>query len=91
MADHTDKLRLALSLAGHDRGRIYIVAGESEDTYMLVNGVTRTRNNPKKKKKMHVQIIHHLNAFSDSIQNIADLSDADVIEAYEHHINKKKQ
>ena len=43
---------LARSKAGHDKGQIYIIKDMDENDVYLVNG-----ENPKKKKRKHVQII----------------------------------
>ena len=47
----------AVSKAGHDRDRMYIIMKEDDCFYYLVDGKTRTIQNPKKKKKKHVQLI----------------------------------
>lgn len=48
---------LARSKAGHDEGRVYVIM-DTDDAYVyLVDGKLRTLQNPKKKKKKHVQII----------------------------------
>lgn len=49
---------LAKSLAGHDKGTIYIIAKEQENYLYLVDGEIRCFNMPKKKNKKHVQMIH---------------------------------
>ena len=47
---------LAKSKAGHDTGKIYVIA-DTDDAYVyLVDGKIRTLDKPKKKKKKHVQI-----------------------------------
>lgn len=46
----------ARSMAGHDKGMIYVIQEWDSDTVMLVNGKNRTMQNPKKKKRKHVQI-----------------------------------
>ncbi len=52
---------LAVSRAGHDCGKCYIVIGESENgLLLLVNGTTRPLDKPKQKKKKHVQLVVHL-------------------------------
>ena len=48
---------MALSLAGHDRNKIYLIVGEEEEYVYLADGKTRTCKNPKKKNKKHIQII----------------------------------
>ena len=47
---------LAKSKAGHDTGKIYVIA-DTDDAYVyLVDGKVRTLDKPKRKKK-HVQLI----------------------------------
>ena len=47
----------AISLAGHDKGQMYLIVGEEADMVWLVDGKIRKLENPKKKKKKHVQLI----------------------------------
>ncbi len=48
--------QLARSLAGRDKGRLYIIL-EAEGEYVsLADGKYRTAENPKRKKKKHVQL-----------------------------------
>ena len=47
----------AISLAGHDKGRIYLIIKEEGDFVYLTDGKTRGIENPKKKRKKHLQII----------------------------------
>ena len=51
---------LAVSRAGHDRDTLYLVLREEGDYLWLTDGRRRLLENPKKKKKIHVQIIKHL-------------------------------
>jgi hypothetical protein len=51
---------LAVSRAGHDKGTTYVVVDQDEIYVWLVDGRRRLLDRPKKKKKMHVQIIRHL-------------------------------
>ena len=45
----------AVSKAGHDKGRMYIIMKEEVEYVYLADGKTRTIENPKKKKKKHIQ------------------------------------
>ncbi len=45
----------ARSLAGHDKGKLYIVAEVSGDDIWLTDGACRNLAHPKKKKRMHIQ------------------------------------
>lgn len=47
----------AISLAGHDKGQMYLIVGEEKDMVFLADGKNRKIDNPKKKKKKHLQII----------------------------------
>ena len=49
---------LAKSKAGHDKGHIYVIYKIEEAYVYLIDGHIRTMDNPKKKKKKHVQIIY---------------------------------
>lgn len=45
----------ARSLAGHDKGSLFIIV-EADDTYVyLSDGRLRPLDKPKKKKRMHIQ------------------------------------
>ncbi len=59
---------LAKSIAGHDKGHIYVIYKIEEAYVYLVDGRIKTIQNPKKKKKKHVQIIlekHELDGMDD--------------------------
>ena len=47
----------AISLAGHDKGRIYMIVSEEGELLGLCDGIRRLIGNPKYKKKKHVQMI----------------------------------
>ncbi len=49
---------LALSRAGHDKDRIYVICGIEEAYVWLTDGRLRPLEKPKKKKKKHIQIIY---------------------------------
>ena len=70
---------LAKSKAGHDNGKTYVIYGV-DDTYVyLVDGKHRTIENPKKKKRKHIQIIlqkHEMSGIDDvGIKRILKLFD----------------
>lgn len=47
----------AISKAGHDKGKMYVVIDEENDLLYLADGKIRKLENPKKKKKKHLQIV----------------------------------
>ena len=55
--DRIEKGMLAKSKAGHDKGKVYVIY-DVDDTYVyLVDGRIRLLENPKQKKRKHVQVI----------------------------------
>ncbi len=48
---------LALSTAGHDRGRLYLVLGEDGDRLLLADGKLRKLSSPKRKNRRHVMFL----------------------------------
>lgn len=48
--------RLAVSRAGHDKDRLYVIVGEEGDSCLLSDGRLKPLSGPKKKKKKHFQI-----------------------------------
>lgn len=51
---------LARSKAGHDKDQLYVVLSIEENHVLLVNGITKPVDRPKKKKTKHLQPINHI-------------------------------
>ena len=72
----------AVSLAGHDKGKTYVILSADKNCVYLVDGSIRTLQNPKKKKLKHVQVNHTVVSW---IQNLLDsnkkVHDSDIIRA----------
>ena len=69
-------LMLATSKAGHDRNQVYVIIEENNDFYMIANGTTKPVAKPKKKKKIHLQIIKNIpSEILDEVQNIKAMDD----------------
>lgn len=51
--------RFIISKAGHDKNNIYIIMQEDSEYIYLVDGSIRTVDNPKRKNKKHIKIIHY--------------------------------
>lgn len=47
----------ATSLQGHDKGRTYMIVSEEGDMLGLCDGIRRPLAKPKRKKKMHIQMM----------------------------------
>lgn len=46
----------ASSLAGHDKGKIYLIVDEKDDYVFLSDGSIKKMGSPKKKKRKHIQL-----------------------------------
>jgi len=61
----------AVSLAGHDSGKCYVINQIDNEYVYLVDGRIRTLDRPKKKKKLHVQILlEHNQDLADKVRAI---------------------
>ena len=68
-------LILATSKAGHDNKQVYVVIHQDDEYCTLVNGTTKTMSKPKKKKKIHLQLIKNIP--SEVLEEINDLKALD--------------
>jgi hypothetical protein len=68
-------LMLATSKAGHDSKQVYVVIKEEGDYFLLVNGTTKPMSKPKKKKKIHLQLIKNIP--STVLEEIKDKNELD--------------
>ena len=81
---------LAVSLCGHDRGKLYMVVKEERDCYYLADGVCRTLEHPKKKNRKHLQMIRHLPR--ESARAIAGAGqNSDIVYALRLYRKEKKE
>ena len=67
----------AVSLAGHDKGRIYMIVSENGEMLCLCDGVHRFTENPKYKKKKHVQMIRS-EKMAEAFPGLMESGDADL-------------
>lgn len=76
------------SAAGRDKDEIFIVT-QMDDTYVyLVNGASRRLEQPKKKKKKHVQITHAVaKTIADKLTNDEKLSNAEIRRSLKAFVN----
>lgn len=58
--DEPMNVRMAKSKAGRDKDRIYLIVREDREYVYLADGKYRLVENPKRKNKKHIQVIHHI-------------------------------
>ena len=69
-------LMLATSKAGHDRNQVYVILEEENDFYVVANGTTKPIAKPKKKKKIHLQLIKKIpSEVLEEIQEVNTMDD----------------
>ncbi len=72
----------AVSLAGHDKGKTYVILSVDKNYVYLVDGSIRTLQNPKKKKLKHVQVNYTVVSWIQNILNAnKKVYDSDIIRA----------
>lgn len=63
---------LVKSVAGHDKGGCFFIIREEDEYIYLVDGKYRCLENPKKKKKKHVEALlwekHNINVTDEEIK-----------------------
>jgi ribosomal protein L14E/L6E/L27E len=60
----------AVSRAGHDFGKKYVIFDIEDEYVYLVDGKIRTIDHPKKKKKMHLTMLKDFEiTLSDKVKN----------------------
>ena len=79
-------LMLATSKAGHDKKQVYVVVNEDENYFYLANGTTKLMSKPKKKKKIHLQLIKNIpsNVFEDinDVETLDDMKIKRILKSY---------
>ena len=79
---------MAVSRAGHDKGKIYVVLECGENTCSLADGETKLLGRPKRKNQKHIQLIKHIP--SELLADMAEIKDdADVRRILKTYRNSK--
>ena len=83
---------MARSIAGHDKGEVYIVLTEEKDGLILINGKNRVMDAPKKKRAKHVQLIKHfpvhIKEQAEELEKWTDEAAGKIIKLYEKSIKE---
>ncbi|HIS25840.1 MAG TPA: KOW domain-containing RNA-binding protein [Candidatus Pullilachnospira intestinigallinarum] len=73
---------MARSLAGHDRGKVYLIVHADAAYLYLADGKCRTLDRPKRKKRKHVQIDRRICPWITGILDQGNtIQDSDIIRA----------
>ena len=72
----------ARSLAGHDKEKLYLISKIDSEYVYLVDGKTRTIDNPKKKRKKHIQIDYQvMDLIKEKLETKCELRNEDIARA----------
>ena len=87
--EHYERRMLAVSMAGHDRGKVYMIWKEENDFVFLVDGEQRPLAKPKKKNRRHMQVVKKIPDEWKNLplQSITDEKIKHVLKCY----NKEKE
>ena len=87
---------MAVSLAGHDKNKIYMIMEETNDSVMLSDGKIRPLDKMKCKKKKHIQIIKK--TMDEELTNRIKSKEAcrneeikRALKLYQQHLEKMKE
>lgn len=72
--------RLALSMAGRDKGKIFMILDIIDKQYVyIVDGILRTKDRPKKKKLKHLKLLPEvLNGIAAKLREGTKVFDAEI-------------
>ena len=69
----------ARSLAGHDKGKLYLISKVEDEYVYLVDGRIRTADKPKKKRQKHIQIDYQImDAIKEKLEAKCELRNEDI-------------
>lgn len=81
----------AISKAGHDKDKIYVILWADNEYVYLVDGKYRLFNNPKKKNRRHVQCMHYTDSdISERIEKQERVNNEEIAAAIRRVLKKLK-
>lgn len=73
-----DFAKIAMSLAGHDKGQTYIIIDGNSEYVYLADGRLKTLATPKRKNRKHIQIDQRADQSIIDKYNAGILNDSDI-------------
>ena len=82
---------LAVSKAGHDKGKTYVVVKTDEEYVYLADGKNRSVSCPKKKKRKHIQINYQIpGLLLEVLSKDLELEDEQIRKAIKEYKNQQE-
>lgn len=83
---------LAKSKAGHDTGKIYVVIHADSEFVYLADGIHRTLEKLKKKRRKHIQIIYKIpSVLQERIQGEMEMQNEHIKKAIKDYENNQQE
>lgn len=80
----------AVSMAGHDKNKTYVIIRTDEEYVYLVDGTIRKTDNPKRKNIRHIQIIkNNVSDAGEKIKSGQNVSNEEIKRAIKIYIGRK--
>lgn len=74
--------QMAISDAGHDRGKLYVIIEVRDETVLLADGLRKTVEKPKKKNICHVRRMNYIAPEIDArLNGECPLNNEDILKA----------
>lgn len=71
------KGQLALSLAGRDKKRVFMIVEQLDENFVLIaDGQLRKTNNPKRKKLKHLKLLGRTVSIPDTDKELKNIIDS---------------
>ena len=78
--------QMARSDAGHDKGKLYVILKVEGENVLLVDGLHKTLEKPKKKNIRHVRRMNYIDPAIDAKLNGTDsLNNEDILKAIQRY------
>lgn len=82
---------LAVSKAGHDKGKLYVVLKADPQFVYLADGKNRSVDRPKKKKRKHIQINYYIpGILKQTLEAKQKLEDEQIKKAIKEYKNQQE-
>ena len=83
---------LAKSKAGHDTGKIYVVIHADSEFVYLADGIHRTLEKLKKKRRKHIQIIYKIpSVLQERMQGEMEMQNEHIKKAIKDYENNQQE
>lgn len=83
--------QMAISEAGHDRGKLYVIIEVRDETALLADGLYKTVEKPKKKNIRHVRRMNYIAPeIAARLNSECPLSNEDILKAIQLFESKCK-